>query len=33
MGGFVRRADGDARWFFGNLFVIKVKSSCCCIRQ
>ncbi len=25
MGGFVRRAgEGDARWFFGNLFVIKV---------
>jgi quercetin dioxygenase-like cupin family protein len=25
MDGFVRRAgDGDARWFFGNLFVIKV---------
>jgi quercetin dioxygenase-like cupin family protein len=28
MEGFVRRAsDGDARWFYGNLFVIKAAGS------
>ena len=28
MDGFVRRADeGDARWFFGNLFVIKAGGA------
>jgi quercetin dioxygenase-like cupin family protein len=28
MGGFVRRAgEGDARWFFGNLFVIKAGGA------
>jgi quercetin dioxygenase-like cupin family protein len=28
MAGFVRRADGgDARWFFENLFVIKVSGA------
>jgi hypothetical protein len=28
MDGFVRRAgEGDARWFFGNLFVIKAGAA------
>jgi len=28
MDGFVRRArEGDARWFYGNLFVIKVGGA------